>query len=295
MLSLLINFFLVASVCHAFSGLVPLTAKDVSLMMRSGYSSADVLRELSARHFADTVDSATEKQLVQAGANQSLIDALRTGAYQASPAEIAAAKQKLVTQEEQASLAAEDSSVSEAPALNKSLPKPTSPSPAPLPSDAIYRILKDDLVDRRQGSLTHFDDEVLEHKKFFVFFFSAIWSVPGRKFTPQLVDYYNRVAPQHPEFEVIFFSADRSQFGMETYMAQSNMPWPAVAYDKLASKGLLATKFVHGLPCLILLNASGKILFNSYGGETDLGPEKALAELDKILARGDDTAVAPSR
>jgi nucleoredoxin len=141
-----------------------------------------------------------------------------------------------------------------------------------------------------EGSMTHFDDEALEKKKLFLFFFSALWSAPGRRFTPQLIEYYNRVVQEHPEFEVVFFSADRSQFGMETYMTQSSMPWPAVAYDKLASKKP-ATKLVHGLPCLMLVDASGNVLFNSYGGAKDLGAGKALAEADKILAGGQSGGV----
>src|ERR1700680_1320192 len=188
---LLVTFLLGASACRAICGPRPLTAREIGLMLRSGYSSEAVIRELSSRHFADSFDSTVEKQLVQSGANQSLIDALRSGAYQLSPSEIAAAKEKLAAQEERASLAAANSPASDTPALSKSPPGPTNPSPAPLPPDAIYRLLKDDLVCWHQGSLAHFNDEVLEHKKFFLFFFSASWSAPGRQFTSQLVEYYN--------------------------------------------------------------------------------------------------------
>ena len=88
---LLVTFLLVASVYRAICGPMPLTAKEIGLMLRSGYSSEAVIRELSSRHFADSFDSTVEKQLVQSGANQSLIDALRSGAYQLSPSEMAAA------------------------------------------------------------------------------------------------------------------------------------------------------------------------------------------------------------
>ena len=74
-------------------------------MLRSGYSSEAVLRELSTRHFADVFEPTIEKQLVQAGANQSLIDALRSGTYQLSDSEITATREKLAAQEERASLA----------------------------------------------------------------------------------------------------------------------------------------------------------------------------------------------
>src|ERR1700730_16202258 len=92
---LLVTFLLGASACRAICGPMPLTAKEIGLMLRSGYSSEAVMRELSARHFGDSFDSTVEKQLVQLGANQSLIEALRSGAYQLSPSEMAAAKEKL--------------------------------------------------------------------------------------------------------------------------------------------------------------------------------------------------------
>src|ERR1700716_2351503 len=88
---------------------MPLTAKEIGLMLRSGYSSEAVMRELSARHLADSFDSTVEKQLVQSGADQSLIDELRSGAYRLSPSEIAAGKEKLAEEEQRGVLAAEQS------------------------------------------------------------------------------------------------------------------------------------------------------------------------------------------
>jgi nucleoredoxin len=290
---LLVIFLFLVSVCRAICGPMPLTAKEIGLMLRSGYSGQAVMRELSARHFADSFDSTVEKQLVQSGANQSLIDALRSGAYRLSPSEMSAAKEKLTQEGKRDVLAAEQSRESWPP--RQSTPAPAgSAAPAAVGAPgATYRLLKGDLVYWHQGTLSHFDDEALENKKLYLFFFSANWSPQGRKFTPQLVEYYNRVASQHPEFEVIFFSADRSPFGMETYMGQANMPWPAVDYAKLGSKAAIQNNFVRGIPCLILVDGSGKVLSNSYGTETNLGPETVLADLDKTLNGQSESAVAP--
>ena len=52
----------------------------------------------------------------------------------------------------------------------------------------------------------------------------------------ELVDYYNRVAALHPEFEIVFVSADRSGPAMEAYMRDMQMPWPAVKFEKIAEK-----------------------------------------------------------
>jgi len=247
-------------------------------MLRSGYSSEDVLRELATRKFADTFDSTLEKELVKAGATQSLIDALRSGVYQASETQVAALKTKQ-------DAGAQVRKVSEAAPTSTSADRAVA-STHPIDTQiggSMYDHFKDDLVYWHDGTLTVFDDETLQKKKFFLLFFSAVWSRDGRQFTPQLVDYYNRVAPQHPEFEIIFFSADRSAYAMENYVSQTNMPWPLVAYDKLGGKaGTLANNLTHQIPRLLLAEASGKVLSDSGEKQPNFG--KVLADTDRILA-----------
>ena len=251
-------------------------------MLRSGYSSEAVLRELSTRHFTGDFDSAGEEQLARAGANQSLIRALQSGAYAAPSSEIAAAQEKLAAREKQSAPATEQSSK-----LKASPPT----TPATSSSDAIYRLLEHDLVSLQRGELKPFDDKAIAEKKLYLFFFSANTSAFARKFTPYLVEYYNRVAPHHPEFETIFFSKDRSPFGMENYMRQTNMPWPAVVWDKVASKEPAKTAAAD-LPVLIVVTAGGRVLYNSSGSENaNLG--KVTADLDQILTTGSANPLAP--
>ena len=228
---LLIILLLAQTIFSAIAANLPLTAKEIALMLRSGYSSEVILRELSTRHFAGDLDSAAEQQLVRAGANQSLITALQSGAHAAPPSEIAALE-KLAAREKPSAPAA--------PPSNKLKTSPpasaATPNPAPPPPDTIYRLLEHDLVSLQRGEVKPFEDKSIAEKKLYLFFFSANTSPLARKFTPFLVDYYNRVAPLHPEFETIFFSKDRSPFGMETYMREANMPWPAVVFDKVKDK-----------------------------------------------------------
>jgi hypothetical protein len=275
-------FFLFATCCLTAS-VAPLTIKEVELMLRSGYSSDSVLAELAKRKCADTLDAATEKQLIQAGASQPLVEALRTGAYQLSAAETAREQQKQATPR--------------AP-----VPQPTRIAQTPdrkLPAHPIeaqiggtmYDHFKDDLVYWHEGSLVPFDDGTLQNKKFYLLFFSGFWSKEGRLFTSRLVDYYNRVVPQHPELEVIFFSVDRSAFVMEDYVRRTNMPWPALAFDKRDGKaGAIQDSLVHTIPHLILADASGRILSDS--GDTQPNLERVLTDLDRILQTASTTASA---
>jgi nucleoredoxin len=290
---LFVILLLAQTIFGAMAGSVPLTANDIGLMLRSGYSSEAVLRELSTRHFAGDFDSAAEQQLVRAGANQSLISALRSGAYAAPSSEIAAAQEKLAAREKQNAPAAEQSNklATSPPA---SLAASQSATPASPSSDAIYRLLEHDLVSLQRGELKPFDDKAIAEKKLYLFFFSANAFAPARKFTPSLVEYYNRVAPLHPEFETIFFSKDRSPFGMETYMLQTNMPWPAVVFDKVAAK-MPVQMNAPDLPLLILVNGSGRILYNSSGSQ-NADPGKVTAALDQILTTSSaDPGASPPR
>ena len=281
MVRLAIGLCLICPLCYLMAEPTPLTIKDVSLMLRAGYSSEAVLQELSNRKFVDTLDPTSEKQLVQAGANQILIEALRSGAYQLSANEMAGAKGRIATRVRTASESSQDSTIADG--LTKNEKAPPNPPQEQQVGGTIYDHLKDDLVYWHEGSLVHFDDETLEKKKFYLLFFSAIWSKEGRQFTSQLADYYNRVHPQHPEFEIVFFSADRSQFAMENYVSQTNMPWPCVAYDKLQGKaGALAGSLTNKIPRLILAEASGRVLSDS--GETKPDFAKVLADLDSVLA-----------
>jgi hypothetical protein len=256
---------------------LPLTMTELSLMLRSGYSSDTVLREVTVRKFAGPLDSAGEKQLRHAGASEALIAALRSGTYEASSEEIAAVKQRTEIRDRQ--IRAPE--VSAAPEVN---PSAATNTPSYVQTGGgMYDHLKGDLVYLHNGGLVPFDDEVLERKKFYLLFLSAAWSKEGRQVTPLLANYYNQAAPEHPEFEVIFFSADRSAFGMENYMTQSNMPWPAVAYEKLSGKaGALADSFRRQIPRLVLVDASGKVLSDSGEGEPNFG--KVVSSLNKILA-----------
>ena len=70
---------------------------------------------------------------------------------------------------------------------------------------------------------------------------------------------------------------------MQNYFSQTNMPWPAIAYDKLGGKaGAIAERLTHQIPRLILADATGKVLSDS--GETRPDFDKVLAELDKVLS-----------
>lgn len=262
----------------------PLTVKEISLMLRAGYTSSAVLEELPNRRFADALDPGQEAMLAHAGAAPELIAALKSGGYAVSAQEAAAAKEKLIADTKRRALQAEESRKFNT-LYQDQLARQRASVPLPaVMTNAIQPLVTGDLVSWRNGSLSRFDDEPLEKKKLIALYFSAHWCAPCREFTPKLVDFYNRVAPQHPEFEIIFVSFDRSQFAMETYMRETNMPWPAIDYPKVASKEAIRKYVGDGIPCLVLLDATGKVVSDSFAGKQYLGPGKVLTDLDAIFA-----------
>jgi len=270
---------LICAVCSSAAGATPLTVEEISLMLRSGYSSDAVVRELQTRHFVGDVDQMTEKRLSKAGASGALLEALRSGTFKVSGPELIAAKEKLAAQARAAANAKKSVELMQPGSTISAASNPPIQQQA---GGGMYDHLKDDLVIWHEGSLVPLDNETFQQKKYYVLFFSAVWSKEGRQFTLQLVDYYNRISPQHPEFEIVFFSADRSEFAMQNYISQTNMPWPAVAYDKLRGKaGALSSAFTDQIPRLILVDASGKVLSDSGQGQPDFG--KVLTDLNNTL------------
>ncbi len=284
------NRALAALVCVLLSILVaraaqlPLTIKEISLMLRSGYSSNAVMQELSIRYFAEKLDVEKEKTLLQAGASAELITALKSGKYSLSPEQMTIAQQQIADQTKRRAAEAArsrqfDSLYQSQMARERAAARPQAPN-----ANALRELVKGDLVSLRNGALGHFDDEELEKKKLIALYFSAHWCAPCRKFTPELVDYYNRVATQHPEFEIVFVSFDKSQFAMETYMREANMPWPAIDFQKLKGKDAIRKYAGDGIPCLVLVDATGKVISSTYAGAHYLGPAKVLSDLDAIFA-----------
>lgn len=104
---------------------------------------------------------------------------------------------------------------------------------------------------------------LIREKPYILFYWSASWCGPCRRFTPQLVDVYNKLGGGE-RFEVILISADRSEEKMNAYMKDMNMPWYGIAYDQ--RKGTGVSQFAAGgIPHLMLIDKDGKILGRGRG------------------------------
>jgi nucleoredoxin len=285
-------FFLGLSLATAAT--LPLTTSELSLMLRSGYSLPTIEAELATRHFADQLDEAKRKELIKAGATTQLLDAIESGKFVVPKEELEKARQKMEDQARERALMAERAKRNDTLYQNQLL-KQRARVVRQGSTDAIAGVAKGNLVRLQNGNLVSCYDEELAPKQIYGLYFSAHWCGPCRKFTPQLIAYYNQIARDHPEFEIIFVSADKSADGMATYMRESGMPWPAIEYNKLANVPTLQKYAGKGIPDLVIVDASGKVLADSYISGKYVGPARVLDDLSAIFARGSSPQVAANR
>jgi nucleoredoxin len=266
--------------------LPPLTAKDIGLMLRSGYSSDAVEREVAARHFLGTVDAATEKKLVEAGASPRLIAGLKAGSFAVPASELNAVKTELAAKAQRRAEQLEESRKLDTlyqAELARKQKAAAAAGPVGKPN-TIASLVKGELVTSRNGVLRPHLDAEFEKKKLIGLYYAGFWCPQCRKFTPKLVAFYNRIAAAHPEFEILFVSHDKSATAMESYMRDAEMPWPAVNFEKIAANEALRKYAGPGVPCLVVVDESGKVISDSFSGKDYRGPDAVVADLEKMFA-----------
>ena len=102
-----------------------------------------------------------------------------------------------------------------------------------------------------------FETASLLKGKMVAVYFSASWCPPCRKFTPELVKFYKKVAKKS-NLEIVFVSSDRDEKSMNAYLKK--MPWYAIPFGD-AKKPVLARELqVRGIPTLAVFDANGKLI-----------------------------------
>ncbi len=142
---------------------------------------------------------------------------------------------------------------------------------------------KGSLLKVEGGKLKKCADAEVLGKKVYALYFSAHWCFPCRGFTPTLVEFYNKIKPKHPEFELVFISQDHSAAEMEGYMLGSSMPWPAISFDFIEKKKKILAYKGDGMPCLVVVDSNGKVLSDTFVNGNFRRPMAVLPELEKIL------------
>ena len=169
-----------------------------------------------------------------------------------------------------------------------SRPPPTAqPLATPPPvSHPVAAQIQNELVEVKGRKLAPFDGKELAGKKYLAIYFSAEWCPPCRMFTPELVRWYRRMQSRNDQFELVFVSRDETEAAMVNYMTGDRMPWPALAFARASSSNPLSRFAGSGIPCLVVVDDSGKAVLDSYIDGKYVGPRKVLDEFEKLLKAG---------
>jgi nucleoredoxin len=114
-------------------------------------------------------------------------------------------------------------------------------------------------------------------------YFSAEWCGPCRKFTPQLVDHYKRVAREYPNLRS-FFTAwiDRFTRWKCTRATATCLGWRSISPSQRKRKPYREAG--DRIPSLVLINSTRNLISSSYSGDNISGRKKPLTDLDAIFA-----------
>jgi len=162
------------------------------------------------------------------------------------------------------------------------------PTPAPAPKiENVIGAKLSHLVALEGKKLVPFDSSSLAAKKFLAVYYSASWCGPCRAFTPDLVKWYKRNRSKSELFELVFVSADRSADQMAEYMTDDKMPWPALEFASIKMGNPIVGKGGLGIPSLVIFDAAGKPVAESYVNGDYVGPRKVLEDFEKLLKKAE--------
>jgi thiol-disulfide isomerase/thioredoxin len=141
---------------------------------------------------------------------------------------------------------------------------------------------------RLEGKLVNTQGEALEatetNPRYYVVYYAADWCGWCKRFTPTLVKFHEEMKAKHPEVQVVYLSSDRSPEEMQKNFVNSNMTWPAVAFDRRKEvMGLLAMAGP-STPHVLVLAADGQVLHDGQPGGAN-GANAALMALRRELNR----------
>ncbi len=258
----------------------PVSTAELCLLLRSGSTPAEVLRDTAGRPLLAPLDTNAERLLREAGADPDFIDTLRRTRPLATATQTrdeharqdALARQRLESWETNQAHLVELGQAALAASLA---------TRAQEAQQNMANRLRGKLIVYRDQRFQNYDDALLTNKKQFALYFATLADSASHKFTPRLVKFYEQYAAAHPEFELVFISKDYSGLEMESDVRAYPMPWPALAYSRLAEEKDLTKPGDGPLPRLLVIDGTGRLLLDSVVDGQYVGPQHVLDELPR--------------
>jgi nucleoredoxin len=109
-------------------------------------------------------------------------------------------------------------------------------------------------------------------------YFSASWCPPCRKFTPELIEFYEK---NRDRVDVVLMGMDQTEAGREKYFSKSQMPWLSVPFNSVTPPMLFEKLGQSGIPALVIINSNGEIVTDNATADITRNPDKAVDEWTK--------------
>lgn len=119
--------------------------------------------------------------------------------------------------------------------------------------------------------------------KYYLLYYTASWCGPCHKFTPSLVEFYNK--NKNDEFELVLITSDNDEDDMERYAEEMKMPWPQLKFSRVEKFKKEHRYPGRGIPNLVLTDLDGKLIKGSYEGTTYTGPTAVMKHLASLLKK----------
>jgi nucleoredoxin len=122
--------------------------------------------------------------------------------------------------------------------------------------EALARSFENKIINKNNESVDL--SEHLKEKQYLLLYFSAYWCQICKKFTPKLIEFYNK-HHEKKSFEIIFISSDSD----EKYFKEDfvKMPWLAIKFDESKFRESIEQKIKaeEGIPLLMIYDKDGLV------------------------------------
>jgi nucleoredoxin len=113
-----------------------------------------------------------------------------------------------------------------------------------------------------------------------MYYFSAHWCGPCKKFTPKLIELYNKWNLDEKQIEIIYCSLDKKNDEFDEYT--KDMPWLIIPFGDYRIQNLIMKYEPEGIPSLYIIGSDEKLLSDNGYEDVILRKDKAILEWKKL-------------
>ena len=150
-------------------------------------------------------------------------------------------------------------------------------------ASSVFDKLLDSNLEKLSGKSLKSCRDATKPAKYYLFYYTASWCGPCHKFTPSLVEFYNK--NKNSDFELVLITSDSDEKAMGGYAAEMKMPWPQLKMSKVEK---FKKEFAYpgtGIPNLVLTDLQGKLIKGSYEDGKYIGPTVVMNHLATLLKK----------